>query len=880
MAIGNLIEQEDMAKGLPDDVLLQEAQQPSGQLPQFLLISEVQRRTDMRKRYQLQMQEMEPTVAEQIMQEGITGVAQPPPEMQQAMNGGPPPMQPPMNGGPPPMAGPPQQPPTQMAYQGGVVGMQDMGRVPTEGEPGEGRSTSDPMPTRSEIESLLEQKVLQRHLLTLSEKDRRKYFEDRGRQLERRQEFFDNQPLMNRSRSDLAIMMAAKRLRDLDLLTRETNRKRPTIETLDEEIKNLDVLSKALPIGTRTKKAEGGVVGMQNGGIFPGLAREKIRQMQSIPNVFIEDGNKFNPASLGDISSTEMSMAQPVNMGVPKVIDKKGGESNFVHNFLDMASRLRDTAKFESTIQDAGGHYGNELNALPGLLEHLAKPPVGGSGGSRGAGISGRLSTALPIGKNRLELGASGSAHWAPGSRSARLSGLDAILNMPDKNRSIRGYYQPGGGGFGVNFQQRFNQGGVIGMQDGSVVPGFGRRLESGYSINPNWENAFQATYGVTPDEYIERGGDSYVVERVKEIYDEALEPRPDRSAYSVGRQRSALQSIAGFPGVMDRVSIGRSAFDKTMPKLTGVDRAAFLSSLGLENRRSVNGTNGTNRNNVIPDAVVTGTTDGSNGLRNARFGGSSQGFIAGPLVNVNNVPPTDIATDGGPSIDTTTDGGIPTNINDLIKEIYALRNTKFTHPYKGLEEFITRSEGRSAEARKQAKYDAGTQAIIQLAAGIGRGDLAGGISEAGKAQAEILKEGRGISREEERLSESYRMKMLEADSVQEKEQYSRELETLTVAGTLLKAQGVQENEYMRFFQDILKQGLSLSKMTSEITERYPDATYGQIYTLALKDLGAPPSIWVNLEKIHGLPGSSGGRASSGGGDLVKGPDAIYRLSN
>jgi hypothetical protein len=133
MAIGNLLEQEDMAKGLPDDVLMREAEQPSGQLPQFLLISEVKRRADMRKRYQLQMQEMEPTVAEQIMQEGITGVAQPPPEMQQAMNGGPPLMQPSMNGGPPPMAGPPQQPPPQMAYQaGGVVGMQGGREVPAQ----------------------------------------------------------------------------------------------------------------------------------------------------------------------------------------------------------------------------------------------------------------------------------------------------------------------------------------------------------------------------------------------------------------------------------------------------------------------------------------------------------------------------------------------------------------------------------------------------------------------------------------------------------------------------------------------------------------------------------------------------------------------------
>ena len=349
MAIGNLIEQEDMAKGLPDDVLLQEAQQPSGQLPQFLLISEVQRRTDMRKRYQLQMQEMEPTVAEQIMQEGIAGVAQPPPEIQQAMNGSPPPMQPPMNVSPqpmavpPPMAGPPQQPPTQMAYQGGVVGMQGGRKVPAQ------------IP-----DSLL----------------------------------------------------------------------------------------------------------------------------NKVPSSIVEDAMKYSPDRKDQDDDAEGAVLKTKDMGVPSVIDKKGGKSNIVRNLLGMASGPRDRVRFESTIQDAGGHYGNELNALPGLLEHLAKPPVGGSGGSSGAGISGRLSTALPIGKNRLELGASGSAHWAPGSRSARLSELDAIFNMLDKNRSIQGYFQPGGGGFGFNLQQRFNQGGVIGMQNGSTVPDIDPNAEVAPQIN------------------------------------------------------------------------------------------------------------------------------------------------------------------------------------------------------------------------------------------------------------------------------------------------------------------------------------------------------------------------------------------------------------
>ena len=86
----NILQLEDTIKGLPDEALMQEAQQPSGQVPQFLVISEVQRRSDMRKRHQQQSQEQpQGTVADQVLQEGIAGMAPPSPGMQQAM-GGPP----------------------------------------------------------------------------------------------------------------------------------------------------------------------------------------------------------------------------------------------------------------------------------------------------------------------------------------------------------------------------------------------------------------------------------------------------------------------------------------------------------------------------------------------------------------------------------------------------------------------------------------------------------------------------------------------------------------------------------------------------------------------------------------------------------------------
>jgi len=78
----NILEKEDLIKGLPDNVLQQQMQAPTGELPQFLLISEIQRRTDMRKK--LQEQPKKETVSEQIMMEGIMSNRPPmQPQMQQ-----------------------------------------------------------------------------------------------------------------------------------------------------------------------------------------------------------------------------------------------------------------------------------------------------------------------------------------------------------------------------------------------------------------------------------------------------------------------------------------------------------------------------------------------------------------------------------------------------------------------------------------------------------------------------------------------------------------------------------------------------------------------------------------------------------------------------
>ena len=122
----NILEIEDMVKGLPDQALQKEAKQPTGRIPQFLVVSEIQRRGDMRQRFQ-KRQENQGTVKDQVMQQGIAAMGAPQPEMQ-ALAGGP--SMPPQ--GMPPQAMPqgmPQQPPMGM-YAGGVVQMANGEEVP------------------------------------------------------------------------------------------------------------------------------------------------------------------------------------------------------------------------------------------------------------------------------------------------------------------------------------------------------------------------------------------------------------------------------------------------------------------------------------------------------------------------------------------------------------------------------------------------------------------------------------------------------------------------------------------------------------------------------------------------------------------------------
>ena len=127
----NILEQEDMVKGLPDQILIQQARMPTGEIPQFLIVSELDRRQKMRKEFAERVPEE--TVAERVISGGIAAMnPNPDPLMTMAMGAQPPlsPPSPPMAGQPPlpPMAGQPlqdpmmpPQDPMMMAAGGGMM---------------------------------------------------------------------------------------------------------------------------------------------------------------------------------------------------------------------------------------------------------------------------------------------------------------------------------------------------------------------------------------------------------------------------------------------------------------------------------------------------------------------------------------------------------------------------------------------------------------------------------------------------------------------------------------------------------------------------------------------------------------------------------------
>ena len=124
-----IIQLEDNLKSLPDNSLQKEMTNPSGMFPQYLVMSEIQRRKDMREDYAGRMAANEKTPPLPSMRdEMLLGITQPQPPVQDSGIAGLLPAQPQGAPIPPAMSASPDVMPM---YGGGVVGMSAGEQLPT-----------------------------------------------------------------------------------------------------------------------------------------------------------------------------------------------------------------------------------------------------------------------------------------------------------------------------------------------------------------------------------------------------------------------------------------------------------------------------------------------------------------------------------------------------------------------------------------------------------------------------------------------------------------------------------------------------------------------------------------------------------------------------
>ena len=108
----NIIQVQDRLKGLPEDALVNYVEQPMGEVPIYLALGELQRRKEMKERFQASQAD-KPSVAEQLvaeakpMQMGLGAMA--PQQMMPGAQG---------VGTPPPAQ---ELTPTMLAASGGIV---------------------------------------------------------------------------------------------------------------------------------------------------------------------------------------------------------------------------------------------------------------------------------------------------------------------------------------------------------------------------------------------------------------------------------------------------------------------------------------------------------------------------------------------------------------------------------------------------------------------------------------------------------------------------------------------------------------------------------------------------------------------------------------
>jgi len=776
----NILQLEDTIKGLPDEALMQEAQQPSGQVPQFLVISEVQRRSDMRKRHQQQSQEQpQGTVADQVLQEGIAGMAPPSPGMQQAMGG----------------------PPTQMMYGGGVVRMAN-GRQATIGEredlyPGvalgarnpmsirqyaqdwEGESGTYSTPSGGEFVEYEDPRYSYRAADRILQTYGREEGDRGGRGLTTLRQVIStyappsdknptesyvdyvskmsgippdavidlsNPVIRSRVLSPMAMFESKTEISPEDL--------RSQISAIDEgyagrlppppaiEPRSIDV-DTSMDIPGISPGAPPGSSGLAGSSIeevnYPVRQEAAVAPVQ--PNIYRGAGSTEELLNMiGGQGTLDEPFPSPSLGEINPTIDLPRQEAPSVREGLVTVEEIRKQMAEEPERQNPFSMVGN--------LEELLAETTGGAGE--------RL-------QNKIDVADLANVPYSIKSDASKAEKSDNQVSGQVKKA--------------VTDPKNVDLPTVIDPEDNSTKTGIMDSLSRYYRPGANIQQEVARQEALRLETSRPQG--SYALQQQKDIQSQIAQERADVDRINNSINEITRTQDTTHPSVISKLNVLKKRLANAEERVN-----TLSSSLSPVEEKAVPGAEQFQKLEEYLAGLGGEKPPSGPGAKVVGAGGGQSSGVAGD-------------GSGQPGGDVSTLPGV-------LAEMSKMRGRMSEIPKTDYSDLIAASEARQKESTSKMQRLAEGLAIAQLGAGIAKGDLSSGISKAAEIAGKTKKENLAFRRQEEQVRDAYKLKMAEADSLAKKAELKAEMDILTQMGSVLKTMAISDNERTRLWNTVI----------------------------------------------------------------------------
>jgi LysM repeat protein len=776
----NILQQEDLVKGLPDQALMQQAQMPTGELPQFLVVSEIQRREKMRKSFSEAVPEN--SIKDQVLSSGIAAMnPTPDPLMASAMGA---------QGGQDPMMQQQMQDPMQqqMPMQDPMMQQQMMaaggGMMPYRMDQGRVVPTMLESVKRSIDSGELDADGMNQFMDAIGNKIRGVTAEDYYQIVDYLRASGHDVSKIPSSRFDRRDSVSMESLQSrYGIPTEAPEPLKPSIN--QEEMSQIDAQYEAQygkPIGQAEfpPRVYGSdiPVGKEFEDDIPALSL--VEDNRSVADMFagvqprgLETMMPQRSGARSMLPGLEMSTEMMTETGLDSMVrDYQNDSMPKITSLLDSSEKIAPT--FATTKAPNKNNYLSQFQRAETLLAELdrtrketdeaglPRPSVDSNAMredlAKGVDLAG-LRESYPDTEDATLLKYITAKEAGTTKVNERVEERQAAeaLDVANEMSNARYEIQKGDTLYGLSRERGTTVDDIMALnpqiEDRDLIYAGDTLNLSGGGITPYKMNAGRKTYSGNPpyreglNQFGQQSGLGYALSTIADPLAAVGTAAVDALSFKESRKSTFQEMInnilAGNPissGARKALADYKAEFPEMAKQLTrSVSEDFVLPEFGMSNTAAAN-----NAPPVVEEEMVAGTapandTGGAGGAGGA--GGNNSNLLGTPK----EFKPK--------SIDFS-------NLRSLLGES-DIDYKKMGVDYKGL---LASEEARSKLASEEARRDAGSNALIQLGAGIAAGDLSKGLSKAG----EVAMLGKKDARAEDRSLSALKRQIELADRTQE----------------------------------------------------------------------------------------------------------------